>query len=356
MRVDQILPTISYGDAVGNCTLGMQKILRDMGFQSDIYAENIDPKINDQAKYFSSFKVNDKRDIIIFHMSTGSNLSCEVAKIPLKKIMIYHNITPSNFFAGYSNSAEMLTNNGRTEVQMLKDHIDLALCDSECNYLELKEYGYSWCGVLPLLVDFQDYEKSPDPRIINTYSDGKTNILFVGRIAPNKKQEDIIKTFYYYKKYIDKDARLFLVGSYSGMESYYKVLTNLVTQLGLEDVYFTGHTPFNQILAYYKIANVFLCMSEHEGFCVPLLESMYLDVPIIAYNSTAIPFTLGKAGIMFNKKDYFVVAEMINLVVSDEFIRKKIIAGQKKRLAYFNNDRIKNQLKEYIKQVVTYKK
>ena len=151
--------------------------------------------------------------------------------------------------------------------------------------------------VCPILIPFSDYEKEPDRRVLRRYKgDGKTNLLFVGRIAPNKKQENVIRAFYFYHKYYSPDSRLFLVGSWSGMESYYERLCDYVKALGIaEHVVFTGHIRFDEILAYYHLADVFLCMSEHEGFCVPLVEAMYFHVPIVAYSCAAVPDTLEEA-------------------------------------------------------------
>ena len=179
-----------------------------------------------------------------------------------------------------------------------------------------------------------------------------TNIVFTGRIAPNKKQEDVIKAFYCYKKYYDSSARLFLVGSYKEDDEYYQKLKEYVWRLGVKDVYFTGHIKFNQILAYYKIADVFLCMSEHEGFCVPLVEAMFFDVPIIAYNSTAIPSTLGGSGILLDDKNPIIAAKMIDILVNDAELRQKVLKNQRERLEDFKYEKIKEQFEQYLNDFI----
>ena len=120
-------------------------------------------------------------------------------------------------------------------------------------------------------------------------------------------------------------------------------------ELGLEDVIFTGHIPFDQILAIYKTASIFVCMSEHEGFCVPLVEAMYFGIPIIAFDSTAVGETLGGSGLLLKDKDPKAVAEAIDLIMTDDELRQKLIAGEKERLKYFDNDRIKAQLIDLLK-------
>ena len=124
------------------------------------------------------------------------------------------------------------------------------------------------------------------------YDDDYVNILFTGRVVPNKKQEDVIEAFYYYKRFIQPKSRLILVGSFAGIDKYHDQLEAYVNKLGLEDVIFTGQIKFDEILAYYQLADLFLCMSEHEGFCVPIVEAMYFNVPVIARDTSAIAWTL----------------------------------------------------------------
>lgn len=177
-------------------------------------------------------------------------------------------------------------------------------------------------------------------------------MLFVGRIAPNKAHEDIIKSFYYYKKYVSEDSRLILVGNDGGFENYSKLLKKLIKELNLEsDVIFPGHIKFEEILAFYKVADLFLCMSEHEGFCVPLVESMFFEIPILAYNSSAIKYTLGNSGVIVNKKDYFLISELMNFILSDENVKKEIIKKQNKRLEDFKLEKVEKQLLEFIKRI-----
>ena len=202
--------------------------------------------------------------------------------------------------------------------------------------------------VLPILIKFEDYEKKPNKLVMKKCDDGYTNIIFVGRIAPNKKQEDVIESFYYYNKYYNEKSRLILVGSYGGMEKYYVRLKDYSEKLGAKNVIFTGHIKFDEILAYYHMADLFLCMSEHEGFCVPLVESMYFDVPIIAYDSCAIGGTLAGSGILLKDKKALETAGVMNYVLTHEQIKDELIKNQKTRLADFDNEVIAKQFLEYL--------
>jgi glycosyltransferase involved in cell wall biosynthesis len=347
---------VSYGDAIGNEMIEIRNILRNWGHDSDIYAQYIHPKVLDVKNYFEYKKICSPENILIIHFSIGygSDLLDFVRSLPDKKILIYHNITPSEFFQDINSEYEYHTKLGRNELHVFKDIVDLALGDSEFNRMELVQLGFQKTGVLPIIIDFDKYYVADDKAPISKLKDNYINILFVGRVSPNKKFEDIIKCFYYYKNYINANSRLFLVGSYDGMDKYYSKLKDLINKLNLKDVYFSGHISFEELISYFKLADVFVTMSEHEGFCVPLLESMFFEVPIVAYNSTAIPDTLGDSGILVQEKNYEEIAEMINLVIEDKELKNKIVKRQTERLKDFRKDKIENILKIYLDQ--TYKK
>lgn len=238
----------------------------------------------------------------------------------------------------------------------MRDAIDYGMTVSEFNKCDLQELGYECpIAVAPILIPFDDYRQEPSAEVIKKYSDGKTNIVFVGRIAPNKRFEDVIDCFVEYKKNYDENARLFLVGNYDEKNTYYQYLKGYVKGIAAEDVIFPGHIPFNEILAYYKIADLFLCMSEHEGFCVPLVEAMFFETPIVAYASTAIPGTLNGAGVLVESKEPVVVAEKMHQVLTDELYKKEIIEKQNARLADFEYHRIKEQILEEITVIKDYK-
>lgn len=353
MQIHQILPSISYGDAVSNHVVEIREILRKMDYNSEIYAENIHPEMSSLAKPISEYKpVSSTSNIVLFHMAIGSDVSYFVKSLPDRRVLIYHNITPYSYFLEYNDELVNLTQRGRQELIIFKDCVDLALGDSEYNRKELEEAGFKNTDVLSIIVDFDKYNQVTN-RTLHKYEENSVNLLFVGRYVPNKKIEDIIKIFYYYKNYINFNSNLFIVGSYSGMEKYYSNLKDIVKKLNLDCVHFTGHVEFADLVEYFRLADVFLCMSEHEGFCVPLLECMYFDIPIIAYNSTAIPYTLGDSGILVNKKNYREIAEMIDIIVNDSHLRGKIIKKQRERLSYFDRDKIAEKFKRIIEDIIS---
>lgn len=350
MRIVQMLPVLAFGDAIGNDTLALDDALKKNGYEAAIYVEHLDERFKDVADEIGHY-VNRKDDIIFFHLSTGADMNYGISMYDNPLIIMYHNITPGYFFEKYDETSMMVCDSGRRAAKYLKKKASLCFADSEFNKSELLEMGYECpIEVLPILIAFDDYKKKPTPQVISEYSDdGYTNIVFTGRVAPNKKHENLIAAFDYYKTYINPKSRLILVGRYDFFPEYYHRLEKYVKKLGVQDVIFTGQVKFTDILAYYEIADIFLCLSEHEGFCVPLVEAMMFDTPVIAYDSCAVGETLGGSGLLLPDKDPAVVAEAIERVRTDQTLRETIINNQRIRLKYFEHDRINAQFLKVMK-------
>jgi glycosyltransferase involved in cell wall biosynthesis len=268
--------------------------------------------------------------------------------------MIYHNITPPDFFKKFDTVAYNACKQALRELNLIHDKFDYCLADSEFNKRDLEKVGFTCkIDVLPILLNYQDYYRQPSEKVIKDYSCKFTKIVSIGRInAPNKKWENVIRTFYFYQKYVDPKAHLFLVGSYNENDLYPRLLMSYVNELGLKNVIFTGHIPFNEILAYLKIADIYLCMSEHEGFCVPLLEAMLFEKPVVAYSSTAIPYTLGDAGFLLENNDPLEAALVIKRILNDSVLKNEILEKQNERLLYFKPENIKGLFEKYIKTFI----
>ncbi len=338
-EIHQFLPVLDRGDAIGNYTMEIQNLLRHKGFRSEIFVWRAGKGQKKYCRhYFQHKKFSSAANIMIYHFSVCCPITSYFSEAPDRKIIIYHNITPKEFFIGVSDEVYYITKSGRKEIGSLKDKVELALCDSEFNRQELLSIGYKNVVVSPVMLNFGKLDASPDATVTSKYKDDWVNFLFVGRIAPNKKQEDLIRIFYYYKKYINEKSRLFIVGVSDQVPQYQTILENLVARLGLKDVIFAGRVNDNQLVAYYQLTDIFLCMSEHEGFCVPLIEAMHFQKPIVSYNSTAIADTLGNSGVVFSTKNHQEVAEMTELVLRDEELKRQIIAKQNERLKYFRRE------------------
>ena len=349
------MPMVYIGDAIGNDVLAVDRILKEAGFQTAVYAERSGPGIPKGVVFpVSDLHVSDEKDIILYHASTGSGLSIALPRYGGKKVMVYHNITPPRFFHGYHSEAEHFSMLGYDGIRYLSDRVDYCIADSEYNRQELLRMGYRCpVEVCPVVIPFEDYRQEADRRVLRQYGEGGwTNVLFVGRVVPNKKQEDVIRAFSAYHRYYNRRSRLFFVGNSSGMQAYVNRLREYAGRLQIADrVIFPGHISFREVLAYYQAADVFLCMSEHEGFCVPLLEAMSFRVPIVAYRSTAIPETLGQGGILLDTKEPRLAAAAMNRVMTDDALRAKILASQKKQLRRYRYPAVKKRLLQIMEKV-----
>ncbi len=350
MRIFQLVPGLYYGDAVGNDILALDQLFHKMGLETQIYSTYTGPRIPEGvSKNFYEMPKPEKEDILIYHMATGyAPIREYLMAQDCRKVMIYHNLTPADYFVPYSERFVVGASGGFEDLSLMKDTFECCIADSEFNKQDLRKAGYTCpIAVLPILVPFEDYEQEPDPEVLSQYQEkGWTNLLFVGRIAPNKCQEDVIRAFVAYKEKYNPKSRLFIVGNYEGMDLYYDRLKRYTGSIDAKDVIFTGHIPFRSILAYYHLSDLFLCMSEHEGFCVPLLEAMKFDKPIVAFDSTAIPYTLNGAGILFPEKDPALVAAIIDEVMENKDMREKLLAGQRARLEHFQYDNVARLAKE----------
>lgn len=354
MKILQLLTTVSFGDAVSNDALAIRRLFSAEGIDTAIYAENVDPRLpKGTARPVEDLPKLKKDDLLIYHLSTGTRLNFEIDGYPCRKVMIWHNITPPAYFAPYSKDAEKLCEYGLQGMIHLKDAFEKVIADSEFNRQNLLDAGYTCpIDVIPIRIPFEDYRQEPDAETLAKYSDGRTNLLFVGRIAPNKKQEDLIRAFDCYRRTWDPEARLILIGSDLGMEAYRERLERYIHLLGAENILFPGHISFRQILAFYRAASAFVCMSEHEGFCVPLTEAMSFDLPIIARDMCAVPYTLGNAGILLDSDDPATAAAAIHRVMTDQTLRESLIAAGRKRLEDFGWERVSGQLRESLKEYI----
>ncbi len=347
-RLDQLLPTFSYGDAVGNHAQALQGIFRGGGFRSEIFAQMRHPKVRALSRdYHDCLMLDDPRNVTFFHFSIGSALSDFFRCLRSRKVLIYHNITPSEYLRGVNRRAEFECRRGRRELKEFSGRVELALADSEYNRQELKEMGFERAEVLPIIVNFAACDVPPRRDLLRQYGDGWKNVLHVGRFVPNKKIEDVIKSFAVYKR-INPRSRLFLVGTAVSFENYTAALRGLVERLGVDDVLFPGHVDLRELCSYYRLADLYLHMSEHEGFCVPLLEAMYFDVPIVAFRAAAVPHTLGGGGVLVGEKHFDEIGELINLVLSDEGLRAGLIESGRKRLQDFAPAKIEQGLWEIL--------
>jgi L-malate glycosyltransferase len=334
MRIHQVLATLGYGDAIGHEVLGIQRVLRAAGHDSEIIVETADRRLEDLTiDYRDAPGYVTADDVLIHHFSLGSRASRTAFALPARMALIYHNITPPAFYVGIHPQLMLQCYRGLRELTAYVPRVDLALGDSEFNRRDLESYGFAPTAVLPVVPDFSHLDREPDTALAGQFDDDWVNILFVGRFVPNKKPEDLVRFFHAYKRLYNQKSRLILAGSYAGFDGYLAQVQALVAKLGAADVHILGQISDEELTALYDVADIFLCASEHEGFCVPLLEAFHKDVPVIAYAATAVPETMDGAGVLFDEKDPALVASLINAVVTDSALRERILDGQEASLA-----------------------
>ena len=327
--IHQVLATLGYGDAIGHEVLGIQRVLRRAGYDSEIFVQTADHRLEELTQDYRDLpEASHPDNILIHHFSIGSRASRVAYALPDRMALVYHNITPPQYFVDVHKMLVKLCYLGRRELGFYKDRCDLALGDSEYNRQELEAIGFPVTGVLPVVPDFAHLGRPANYMQARQYDDGWVNILFVGRIIPNKKIEDVIRFFHAYKQWFNPRSRLLLVGSHGGFEKYLSMVHQFIADIGATDVHFLGHVADEELTAYYELADVFLCASEHEGFCVPLVESFHMGVPVVAYAATAVPATMDGAGVLYTNKDPMHVAALVDAVVSDRGLQDRIVDGQ----------------------------
>lgn len=332
-HVHQVLATLGYGDAIGHEVLGIQRVLRAAGFDSDIFVETADHRLEHLTRDYRELRDASHPDnLLIHHFSIGSRASRLAYALPDRMALVYHNITPPEYFLGIHKKLVEFCYHGRRELRAYPDRVVLALGDSEFNRQELAGIGFRQTGVLTVVPSFSHLDVEPSRLHAARFDDGWTNLLFVGRVIPNKRFEDVIRFFHVYKTRHNPRSRLIFVGSYTAFETYLTMLHDLVARLRLPDVHFLGHVSNEELTAVYDVADVFVCASEHEGFCVPLVEAFYKQVPVLAFAATAVPATMDGAGVLYDTKDPLEVAALIDVVVSDARLRDAIVEAQDRAL------------------------
>lgn len=353
MIVNQWVPAAHRGDAIGDSARRTQALLRAMGHESELYAMTIDEDLRGAVRPFEHPDAR-RGDVTIFHFALISPMTSAFAELRSGRVLQYHNVTPAHFFAPYDTSIFRLARLSRQDLATLVGRVDLALGDSEYNRRELEQLGFTTTGVMPIAIDTGRITGAPRrPALEQVLDDGLENFLFVGRIVPNKKIEDYVRLAEEYKRYVNTDYRFVFVGRYDGVPRYYSTVRALIREYDLppDRFVFTGPVPNEDLATYFRMASVYVSLSEHEGFCVPLLEAMAADVPVLAYSAAAVPDTLGGAGVQFSPKDLEYAAELLGVLTFDDGVRRGVLEGQRRRLADFGDERVERELGAIIARV-----
>ncbi len=339
--VHQLVAGFRFGDAISNAAMQMRKVFRGWGCRSDILSgrSSIAPEFRNEGRDIAEAAGElGPDDVAVLHLSIGNPVNLAFRNLKCRKAIVYHNITPSKYFRLLSPSTAKDLDEGRRHLEMLAGEAELNVADSAYNAGELTGAGYRDVRVLPLPIDIGSFMRGgTDEHTRRLLGGGVYNVLFVGRWAPNKKIEDLLTVVYHLTK-IEPNVRFIHVGTEAGAETYYALVRAHGKALGLTNALALRGVSQDVLNTCYASAHAFLCMSEHEGFCAPLVEAMLHHVPVLSLASSAIPETLGGAGVLFSQPpDFPLIAETVAEVLHNQRLREEIVARQDKRIEAFRS-------------------
>jgi glycosyltransferase involved in cell wall biosynthesis len=340
VRIDQVIPSIVERDAVSGHTLEVQHILRSLGFVSEIFACNWGPGLDGRVHALSELPAEpDGSQWICYQASIGSPAADVVASHPGPKFVNYHNITPAELVERWMPSLGDEVRLGREQLAALAPLCEFAIGVSAFNAAELDAWGYRRTAVAALLTDVSVFDLPPDPlrrdELARAKEEGGYDWLFVGQMLPHKAHEDVVKAFACYLRLYDDTARLHFVGRPS-CSAYALAVRRFAEEIGVAgSVDFAGSVSGGELAAYYQAADVLVCCSNHEGFCAPLLEAMYLGVPVVAFDAAAVAETVLDAGIVLGSKHPVLVAAAADRVLRDARLREVLIDRGRERARSF---------------------
>lgn len=336
--------------AVGGHIVELQKLCRDLGWDSEVYTEHLRGLPGRDYRDYPKHAATD--DVLVYHTAIGSPVADFVAGRRERLVVNHHNLTPTSFFAPWEPAMVHGLAWGRAQMAALSARSTLGVADSTFNEVELHEVGFARTCVAPILFDLAQLDRETDAAMLDRLLAEGRAWLFVGRIAPNKCHHDLIKAFAVYRRVYDSTARLRIVGA-SASDRYVGALHQLTSALHLDDaVTFTGSVSDGELAAHYRAAEAYVCVSEHEGFNVPVLEAMHHGVPVVAYASAATPETIGAGGVCLRSKLPTTVAAAVDRVVRDDPLRTALVAAGSAQLATFALDRTRARMTDALRPIV----
>jgi glycosyltransferase involved in cell wall biosynthesis len=354
--IHQFVPSYTTRSWAGVHSGNVADLLHGMGIESKIFVGEARGVRRSDVHPFREFAHEPERadQWLLYQLSTGSLIADALTARSEPVIVNYHNVTPGSLWAAWEPFVVPEMAEGRHQMHRLAGRTVLGISDSSYNNAELLAAGYQRGEVCPILADYDDLgshgDSATESRLRATK--GGADWMFVGRVAPNKCQHQIVKAFAFYRKVYDPDARLWLAGG-SASHAYLRAIENLVAALGLDDaVTILGSASQDIVTAHHRVADVVVCLSDHEGFCIPLVEAMWHGIPIVAYASSAVPETVGDAGLLLQDKSAAVVAAAVHRVVTDGALRMSLVEAGTKRLSELSLDRTRARFAELIEMAI----
>jgi glycosyltransferase involved in cell wall biosynthesis len=345
--IHQIITAAAPGDAITNAALEFREVLR-MAAPSEIYARHIAPELAGEVRYLHEFARRDRRGVLVYHASIGEPVITSflhARREPL--VLVYHNVTPAHYFEQWDPEFAELLDLGRRELESLRDRVQLTIADSAFNAAELYDLGYRDVHIVPPVIDPNRLlDLAPDQPTLN-YLDtelGVPFVLFVGQLAPHKRPDLLIDALHVARTYLGLSACLLLVGP-QRFTSYANAIISHVRELNLSTAHVVGSVPDSHLAAMFRRARAMVTVSEHEGFCVPLVEAMAFGLPVVATASAAMPEVVGDGGLLLpSTAGPALVAEALVSVVHDEDLRRDLSERGRRRVAHFDRTRSREAL------------
>lgn len=344
MNVHQLLSSAGPYDAITNEALQFRTYFRRWGMGGTDYAERRAPGLDGSLSTFLKFDPGPD-DLLLFHHSAGTPRLDELLPLPNRKLLLYHNVTPADWFWFDAPALAAHCHIGRHQLRALVPAVDVAAADSAFNALELEALGARKTEVIPLLLDLERLGPAGDP------PPGPPRVLFVGRLSPNKRQDEVIRAFSLYRRHRCPEAQLTLVGE-AISPGYQERIERLADEHAPGAVTIESGLSAEELGSRYRSAHAFLCLSEHEGFCIPLLEAFHFGLPVIARPAGAVPETAGDAAILVDDRDLAVVAELLHLVITDRALRSELRRRGSARVASYGPEKVAVRLRAAVMAAV----
>jgi glycosyltransferase involved in cell wall biosynthesis len=342
VRVHQLIPCFTPADAMGQAAVAWQRVLRHLGATGEVYADEVAPAWRSLVRPATELRP-EPDDLVLYHHGIASPLAGRLLHLPCRKGLVFHNVTPAHFYAGTQLEEPLVA--GRAQVAALAGAVDVALGVSAWNVRELVEAGHRDARVVPLFVEPERFTaQAVDAALLaRLTSGGRPRVVSVSRVVPHKRMEDLL-SLHAELRTLAPRAELLVVGAYAPGNPAFRRLATRAKALG--GVTFLGRVDHAGLVAAYRAGDVFVSMSEHEGFGVPLVEAMAADVPVLAYGAAAVPETMGGRGLVFDEKHFAALAEVVQLLVNDAELRQRVVAGQRERVAELSFEATRRALGE----------
>ena len=347
--IHQLAAGFAAGDAFSLEAVAIRDACRALGAASEIYvpAERTARDCRATVRPLEEFRPA-PGDLLIYHYSIQSAATDVFRAAAMPKVAIYHNVTPASYFRAFDEQVAAQLEAARRELAAVAGAADAVWADSAFNAAELAAAGARDVRVLPLLFSAPAFDVPADPVVRQGLATPSRKILFVGRLAPNKCVEELIEAFAWYHKRIERRSELILVGSERSCPRYFAMLRMFAAELDLMAVSFVRYASPAGLVAYYEGADLFATTSRHEGYCLPVVEAMFKNVPVLARNVGGVPEAMDGAGVLFDEARPEELAGLMHQLISAGPLREEVLAGERARIQRLLTRPVQRELQDLL--------